>query len=137
VTRRTVGVFATAAAATLAGQAAGATTAGWPQPNGDLGGTRAVSSPITARTVAGLRVRWRYPLTRGSTFGTFASTPVVVGKTVYVQDLSSSVTAIDLRTGARRWQYLTQARILISATIPGKNNGAVQLRGVQPEHGGI
>lgn len=109
MTRRTVGVFATAAAATLAGQAAGATTAGWPQPNGDLGGTRAVSSPITARTVAGLRVRWRYPLTRGSTFGTFASTPVVVGKTVYVQDLSSSVTAIDLRTGARRWQYLTQA----------------------------
>ena len=109
VTRRTVGVLRPRPPQPSPATAAGATTAGWPQPNGDLGGTRAVSSPITARTVAGLRVRWRYPLTRGSTFGTFASTPVVVGETVYVQDLSSSVTAIDLRTGARRWQYLTQA----------------------------
>jgi outer membrane protein assembly factor BamB len=68
-----------------------------------------VSSTITSATVGGLRVRWRFPLTRGSTFGSFASTPIVVGSTVYVQDLSSSVHALDLRTGRRRWHYLTLA----------------------------
>lgn len=84
-------------------------SAGWEQPNGDLRGTRAVASTITSRTVGGLHVRWRFPLTRGSTFGSFASTPVVVGSTVYVQDLSSSVHALDLRTGWPRWHYLVQA----------------------------
>jgi alcohol dehydrogenase (cytochrome c) len=54
-------------------------------------------------------VRWRFRLTRGSTFGSFASTPLVVGQTVYVQDLSSSVHALDLRTGGLRWQYLVRA----------------------------
>jgi alcohol dehydrogenase (cytochrome c) len=68
-----------------------------------------VASTITASTVSGLHVRWRYPLTRGSTFGSFASTPLVVGSTVYVQDLSSSVHALDLRDGRPRWHYLVQA----------------------------
>ena len=54
-------------------------------------------------------MRWRFPLTRGSTFGSFASTPLVVGSTVYVQDLSSSVHALDLRDGRPRWHYLIQA----------------------------
>ena len=48
-------------------------------------------------TVGGLQVRWRFRLTRGSTFGAFASTPLVLGDTVYPQDLSSSVHALDAR----------------------------------------
>ena len=56
-----------------------------------------------------MHVRWRFRLTRGSTFGAFASTPLVVGSTVYLQDLSSSVQALDLQTGRLRWQYLVQA----------------------------
>jgi alcohol dehydrogenase (cytochrome c) len=66
--------------------------------------TRSVGvSPITSRSVAGLHVRWRFPIPGGSTFGAFASTPLVTGATVYIQDLSSSVYALDLRTGALRW----------------------------------
>jgi outer membrane protein assembly factor BamB len=83
--------------------------ADWRQPNANLSGTRAVSSPISSRTVAGLQVRWRFPLTHGSTFGSFASTPLVVGDTVYAQDLSSSVQAIDARTGGVRWTFRVQA----------------------------
>jgi alcohol dehydrogenase (cytochrome c) len=82
----------------------------WSQPNGDLEGTRAVSeTPISSQTVAQLRVRWRFPLRRGSTFGSFASTPLVVGGTVYLQDLSSSVWALDARTGTVRWRRLFKA----------------------------
>ncbi|HEU5213140.1 MAG TPA: PQQ-binding-like beta-propeller repeat protein [Gaiellaceae bacterium] len=53
--------------------------------------------------MANLRVRWRFRLRHGSTFGAFASSPLVVAGTVYAQDLSSSVYALDLRTGALRW----------------------------------
>ena len=84
-------------------------SADWAQPNGDLRGTRAVSSAITSRNAGGLHVRWRFRLTRGSTFGAFASTPLVIGSTVYLQDLSSSVHALDLATGKLRWQYIVQA----------------------------
>lgn len=59
--------------------------------------------------MARLRVRWRFRLERGSPFGSFASTPLVVGGTVYVQDLSSSVYALDAATGRRRWQVLFRA----------------------------
>jgi outer membrane protein assembly factor BamB len=82
----------------------------WPQPNANLGGTRAVQDTgISSRTVAGLRVRWRFHLPEGSDFGSFASTPVVVGKTVYLQTLSSSVYALDASTGRIRWRYLQKA----------------------------
>ena len=103
MTLRTAGVFASAAATLV-----GAHTE-WSQPNANLRGTRAVASPITSRTVASLRLRWRFPLTRGSTFGSFASTPLVAGGVVYVQDLSSSVYALDADTGRRRWSFLTRA----------------------------
>jgi quinohemoprotein ethanol dehydrogenase len=82
----------------------------WPQPNANLRGTRAVeATPISSRTVAGLQVLWRFPLPHGSTFGSFASTALVVGKTVYAQDLSSSVYALDARTGTLRWAFRPRA----------------------------
>jgi outer membrane protein assembly factor BamB len=99
-------VVATAALVVCASPAA---AADWRQPNANLSGTRAVSSPISSRTVGSLQTRWRFPLTRGSTFGSFASTPLVVGDTVYAQDLSSSVMAIDARTGGVRWTFRVQA----------------------------
>jgi outer membrane protein assembly factor BamB len=104
-----VGAIGTAATAVLAVCAAPAGAADWRQPNANLRGTRAVASPISSRTVASLQTRWRFPLTHGSTFGSFASTPLIVGDTVYAQDLSSSVNAIDARTGGVRWTFRVQA----------------------------
>jgi outer membrane protein assembly factor BamB len=85
---------------------------GWPLPGADLAGTRAApSSSIDADTVARLRVRWRFRFTAAPSFsGIFASTPVVDHGTVYVQDLRSNVFALDLATGAVRWQHRYRAR---------------------------
>jgi outer membrane protein assembly factor BamB len=68
-----------------------------------------VSSPISSATVGGLRVRWRFRLPAGSPFGSFASTPLIADGTVYLQDLASSVYALDARTGRLRWVHRLQA----------------------------
>jgi len=79
----------------------------WELPNGDLAGTRAASgSPIDADNVSRLEVRWRYGLTAKPNYsGSFASTPVADGTTVYVQDLQSNVYALDRTTGRARWAH--------------------------------
>jgi len=75
-------------------------------PNADLAGTRAaVDASIDSGNVSGLRVLWRFPFrARRSYSGIFASTPIVVGDTVYVQDLRSNVFALDRASGAPRWE---------------------------------
>lgn len=75
-------------------------TGSWAFPNGNLANTRTVGGPIDSSTVARLGVAWTVPVT-GSGFN---STPIVVDGTVYAQDLDSNVQAIDLQTGAIRWQ---------------------------------
>jgi outer membrane protein assembly factor BamB len=88
----------------------GAAAGSWPQPNAGHEGTRATASTsISSRSVASLSVRWRFRLPKGSTYGSLASTPIVVGGVVYVQTLSSSVFALDARTGRVRWRWLTKA----------------------------
>jgi alcohol dehydrogenase (cytochrome c) len=55
-------------------------------------------------------VRWRFRFTGKPGFsGSFASTPVADRDTVYVQDLSSNVFALDRDTGALRWQHRFRA----------------------------
>jgi alcohol dehydrogenase (cytochrome c) len=105
-----VGGIALGLAAVAAATAGPARPAGWTQPNGNARGTRAtVVTPISSRTVRDLRVRWRFRLPAGSPYGSFASTPLLVGGTVYLQTLSSSVFALDARTGRVRWRWLTRA----------------------------
>jgi alcohol dehydrogenase (cytochrome c) len=77
----------------------------WPQPNADLRGTRAVeATTISSGTVSALRVRWRFRLPAGSPYGSFASTPLVVGGSIYAEDLASTVYSLDARTGRLRWR---------------------------------
>ncbi|HEX9598774.1 MAG TPA: PQQ-binding-like beta-propeller repeat protein [Gaiellaceae bacterium] len=84
----------------------------WPLPNRDVAGTRAAAdSRIDARNVATLRARWRFRFTAKPSFsGIFASTPIVDADTVYVEDLRSSVFALDRSTGATRWTRRYRAR---------------------------
>jgi outer membrane protein assembly factor BamB len=77
----------------------------WTLPNSNLAGTRAAAkSAIDAGNVGSLRVRWRFHFTGKPGFsGIFASTPIADRRTVYVQDLRSTVVALDRSTGAVRW----------------------------------
>jgi len=71
----------------------------WAMPGHDLDNTRATtSSPIDAATVAQLQVAWRAPVG-----GSLSTVPIVVGDTVYLQDGSGGVFALDRATGAQRW----------------------------------
>jgi alcohol dehydrogenase (cytochrome c) len=107
-----VGALSAALAGALSGSAAGALSgdAGadsgtWSLPAGNLAGTRAAAgSTLSASNVSRLRVSWRFaptgPLER---YGLFASTPLIDGDTVYVEDLRSNVFALDRETGGVRW----------------------------------
>lgn len=111
-------------AATLVAGCGGSSTqaaAGWPLPNGDLASTRAVAtSAIGADTVGRLRVAWRFRLpTPLGDAGALTATPVVAGGTVYLQDMSSSVYALELASGRLRWEHRFRA------PSPGPNGVAV------------
>src|SRR5712691_11669114 len=64
----------------------------WPAHNYDLANTRATTqTPINSQTVSKLKVKWRFALKGASAFGVFASTPIVLNGTVYLQDLTSNM----------------------------------------------
>jgi len=88
-----------------------AVSAAWPTANGNLAGTRAASgSSLRADNVSRLRVRWRFRLKDPpNSAGIFASTPVIDGDTVYLEDLDSTVFALNRATGAVRWRTQFQA----------------------------
>ncbi len=77
----------------------------WPAPNHDLVNSRTVASAIDSQTVRRLSVAWSAPITGQSSWGSFASTPIIAGTTVYAQDLLSTVTAYDLTTGKVLWRH--------------------------------
>ncbi len=78
----------------------------WPAPNHDAAGTRAAAeSPIDATNVHRLRLAWRFRFTsQPGLSGIYASTPLVLGGRVYLQDLNSNVYALDESTGRLLWR---------------------------------
>lgn len=94
----------------------------WPLPNLDLSSTRALgSSGIDRKNVGSLHVVWRFRFRiKPVESGAFTATPVVSRGVVYLQDMKSNVFALDLSTGALRWQHLFSAR------NPGPNGLALE-----------
>jgi outer membrane protein assembly factor BamB len=79
----------------------------WPAHNLDLSNTRSTTaSPIDSSNVSKLAAKWRFKLTGAGAFGAFSSAPIVLGNTVYLQDLSSNVYALNRETGMVRWKHL-------------------------------
>jgi outer membrane protein assembly factor BamB len=74
-------------------------------PGGDAVNTRRVGGPIDSATAPGLKVAWTRSLTAGSTYGTYASIPIISRGVIYSQDLASNVEAISLETGAVQWSH--------------------------------
>jgi outer membrane protein assembly factor BamB len=78
----------------------------WPAHNYDLANTRATTqTPINSQTVSQLKVKWTFAFKGASAFGAFASTPISLNGTVYLQDLNSNVFALDRTTGQVKWQH--------------------------------
>jgi glucose dehydrogenase len=105
-----VGLAATAGPASAAvGQPPPEWTANagaWPAFNHDLANTRATTqTPINAQTVSKLKVKWTFAFKGASGFGAFASTPISLNGTVYLQDLHSNVVALGRTTGQVKWQH--------------------------------
>jgi glucose dehydrogenase len=78
--------------------------ADWTAPNRDLAGTRHGDTEIDAGNAATLRPRWRFRIqAEPRESGSLTANPIVVGDTVYVQDMLSNVFALDRATGRVRW----------------------------------
>ena len=67
----------------------------------------AIESGITPENVASLKPAWTVELNGAGTFGTFAANPVFSpdGKSVYLQDLSNDVFAVNVESGEIEWEY--------------------------------
>jgi glucose dehydrogenase len=79
--------------------------ADWPLPGRDYRNSRATTdSSIDSSTVGRLEPAWHVALPGVGGYGNAATTPLIAGDTVYVEDLSSNVHALDLATGAVRWE---------------------------------
>ncbi len=77
----------------------------WPLPGRDYSNTRATTdSAINASNIARLEVAWSYPLPGSGAYGNAATTPLILGDTIYIQDLTSNVHAVDRATGEGRWK---------------------------------
>lgn len=73
----------------------------WPLPNKDYANTRATAdATINSGNVKNLGVAWAIPLPGQGIYGAASTTPIIMGNTIYFQDLGNNVFAIDLATGA-------------------------------------
>jgi outer membrane protein assembly factor BamB len=76
----------------------------WVLPHRDYSNSRATTdSTITAASVATLAEAWSKEMPGRGLFGNYASTPLIVGDTVYAQDLTSNVWALALGDGSVTW----------------------------------
>src|SRR4051794_9817939 len=81
----------------------------WPSANKDYQNSRATKdSTINAGNVSQLGLAWTFDIHGASKWGSAAGGILVANKTVYFQDLKSNVFALDLQSGAIKWQKLFQ-----------------------------
>jgi outer membrane protein assembly factor BamB len=68
------------------------------------------ATDLDARTIPRLKARWRFRLHANVTaFGAITSNPIIRGNSVYLQDSTSTIYALDARSGALRWKHAIDA----------------------------
>lgn len=76
----------------------------WPTANQNFSNTRsAPNSSINLSNISKLSLNWSSPISGISEWGAAATNPLILGNTVYFQDLKSSVYAVDLNSGKIMW----------------------------------
>lgn len=77
----------------------------WPMANCAYDNTRATTgAAINSNNVSTLDLAWSVDITGIGEWGGMASNPLILGDTVYCQDLKSNVYAINLKTGKLVWK---------------------------------
>jgi outer membrane protein assembly factor BamB len=74
-------------------------------PNLDQASTREAKGEINRSNAGDLEVAWSLPSQAQSTYGAYAASPVISNGVVYMQDLESSVQAINLESGEVLWSH--------------------------------
>lgn len=77
----------------------------WPTANQNFSNTRsAVGSLINSSNVSRLGSVWSFPIGGVSEWGAATTNPLILGNTVYFQDLKSNVYAVDFSSGKELWK---------------------------------
>ena len=77
----------------------------WPTANQNYSNTRsAVGSSINLSNISKLGVSWSSPISGVSEWGAATTNPLILGNTVYFQDLKSNVYAVDFTSGKQIWK---------------------------------
>ncbi|NPV63778.1 MAG: PQQ-binding-like beta-propeller repeat protein [Methanotrichaceae archaeon] len=79
----------------------------WPLPNKDYDNSRAsFDVNINSENAKSLKMVWSVPINASSLFGGASSNPLIMGNTVYLQDLQSNVYSLNLMDGRLNWQQI-------------------------------
>lgn len=82
-------------------------------------------SSIDSATVQNLGITWMMPITASGTFGGASSNPLIMGDTVYFQDLLGRVFSIDRQTGAANWMAYFNSTGVVGPNGPAVGYGKV------------
>ena len=95
--------------------------ADWPLPNKDYENSRATTeASIDKDNVRDLSIAWTFNITANGTFGGASSNPIIMGETVFFQDLYANTYALNLADGSVKWE-----KIYNNTTVTGPNGPAV------------
>ena len=95
--------------------------ADWPLPNKDYENSRATTeASIDRDNVRDLSIAWTFNITANGTFGGASSNPIIMGETVFFQDLHANIYALNLADGSVKWE-----KVYNNTTVTGPNGPAV------------
>ena len=77
----------------------------WVLGNKDYSNTRSADSNIDSSNVSQLGVAWSFSIPGIGAYGSAATTPLIINGVVYLEDLQSNVVALDLQSGAIKWEH--------------------------------
>ncbi len=76
----------------------------WPMANHDYSNTREYKGVgIDSSNISKLGLAWSFPIKGISEWGAATTNPVILGNTVYFQDLKSNIYSVDLTSGKQNW----------------------------------
>lgn len=78
-------------------------------PGVDQASTREAKGEINRGNAGNLEVAWTLPSKAQSTYGAYATSPVISNGVVYIQDLESAVQAISLDSGEVQWTWQSES----------------------------